>query len=103
MSLDDYRISSHVHLVSTFPLFDGQEAQKRNLHFFDCPMFPEPTCLLSYETSPPSLFLGGKDLPESYAFNVLYSLGITIYPSGPNYGIIHRALVAVGIALSTQK
>ena len=66
-------------------------------------MFPEPTCLLSYETSPPSLFLGGNDLPESYAFNVLYSLGITIYPSGPNYGIIHRALVAVGIALSTQK
>ena len=34
-------------------------------------------------------------LPENYAFNVLYSLGITIYPSRPNYGIINRALVSV--------
>ena len=95
MSLDDYRISSLVHLVPFSFALSLQEAQKRNIHFFDCPMFPEPSSLLSYETSPPSFFLGGKGLPESYAFNVLCSLGLTIYHSGPNYGIIHRALVAV--------
>ena len=66
------------------------------MRFYDCPLFPIPTSLLSYEQSPPSLFLGGEALPEEFAMNVLYSLAVTIYPSKPSYGIINKCLVSVG-------
>lgn len=46
-------------------------------------MFPVPNSTLSYDLAPPSLFLGGKVLPEDFSMNVLYSLGAAIYPAGP--------------------
>lgn len=60
-------------------------------------MFPVPNTLLSYDLSPPSLFLGGESLPEEFAMNILYSLAVAIYPSRPNYGIINKNLVSVRI------
>lgn len=96
MTLEDYQISSHIHQV-----FDSlidlsyQEALKRGVRFYDCPLFPIPNTLLSYDLSPPSLFLGGESLPEEFAMNILYSLAVAIYPSRPNYGIVNKCLVSV--------
>lgn len=61
-------------------------------------MFPVPNSTLSYDLAPPSLFLGGKVLPEDFSMNVLYSLGAAIYPCRPNYGIVYKRLVSVGEA-----
>ena len=60
-------------------------------------MFPVPNSLLSYDLAPPSLFLGGKVLPEDFSMNVLYSLGAAIYPCRPNYGIVYKRLVSVDV------
>lgn len=85
MTLEDFQLASRIH----------QEAIKRGVRFYDCPLFPVPTSLLSYERSPPFAFLGGDVLPEEFAMNVLYSLAVTIYPNKPNYGIISKCLVMV--------
>lgn len=70
-------------------------AKKHKVRYFDAPVFPVPSSVLSYSINPPTIFMGGERIPDDYVMNVMFSLGKSIYPSLPTHGIINKMLVTV--------
>ena len=70
-------------------------AKKHKVRYFDAPLFPVPSSVLSYAINPPTIFMGGERIPDDYVMNVMFSLGKSIYPSLPTHGIINKMLVTV--------
>lgn len=88
MCIEDLTSSNKVHSV----------ANAKSIRYYDCQIFPPPYTLSSFERNQPSVFLGGDFSPCEFVYNVLYSLGKTLFQGKSNQGIIYKMIISVKLS-----
>ena len=85
LCIEDLSNSNKLHLT----------AANKDIRYYDCLIFPQPSTLASFEKNEPAVFLGGEYLPSDFLRTVLYGLGKIAFTGRNNQGIIFKIIVSV--------
>ena len=77
-------------------------AKERDIRYYDCLLFPQPTTLASFEKNEPVVLLGGEPLLSDFLRTVLAGLGRLTFTGGSNQSIFFKMIMSQYMIIQQQ-
>lgn len=77
-------------------------AKERDIRYYDCLLFPQPTTLASFEKNEPVVLLGGEPLLSDFLRTVLAGLGRLTFTGGSNQSIFFKMIMSVSVRAMSE-